>query len=207
MGFLDQLSQMAGASAPPLADAKPSTPSTFMAALTGVAQQDNKDVTPNGLQQLIMDESSGKDRLVAYKDQKGINTVGHGFNLDDPTNAPILKQITGLTPQQVISGKPITVQQQNGLLAATVKRAEGIAQKIIPNFTELPSHVQDAVSNFVFNVGETTARKFTPTLTALANGNGPEAAARLRKSPYYRQVGARGERIAKAFESYTGDSQ
>jgi GH24 family phage-related lysozyme (muramidase) len=136
-----------------------------------------------------------------YKDSKGIHTIGHGFNLESPHNAPVFKQVTGFTVQEAMKGKAITKDQQHALLEHTIAQADKDVKQLVPNYDQLEPAQQDALTNFVFNVGLTTALKFKNTFAAIRAFNGKEAAARLRKSDYYKQVGPRGERIAKILET------
>ena len=131
---------------------------------TDTQTQPEQPVTPDGKRQLIIDESSGRDHLKAYKDSKGISTIGHGFNLEEPSNAAIFKEVTGMDPKEAIEGKPITVEQQNKLLDHTIAVAEADAKKLFSNYDRLDPNQQDALVNFVFNVGLPTASKFKNTI-------------------------------------------
>lgn len=155
-------------------------------------------VTPDGKKQLIRDEGQ---RLSAYKDSKGIYTIGVGFNLEEPANAKLFEQTTGFSAEEAKQGKPITAADSAALLDVTVQRAEADARSLLPSFAKLSDKDQDAFVNFVFNVGRGTASQFKNTLAALNRGDGKAAAAGLRASAYYKQVGARGERVAKALET------
>lgn len=167
----------------------------------GDAFKETEEVTPEGKKQLVHDESSSRDHLKAYKDSKGIYTIGHGFNLQEPSNAAIFKEVTGFSVEEAIKGREITVEQQEALLGHTVNVAEADVRKLVPKFDELTPEQQDALTNFVFNVGLTTARQFKNTFAAINRGDGKAAAQGIRHSAYYRQVGARGERIAKVLET------
>lgn len=163
----------------------------------GVAPTPMEDgMTPNGRRRLVLDESSGRDYLTAYKDSKGIPTIGHGFNLDAASNADVFKQVTGLTVDEAKAGAAITKAQQDALLNHTIARAEADARMLVPGFDKLPSEAQDAIGNFVFNVGYTTASKFKSTLAAINRGDGAAAADSILKSQYAKQVGSRAQRVA-----------
>ena len=166
-----------------------------------VKPDQEEEVTPEGLNRLILDESSGKDHLKAYKDSKGIFTIGHGFNLEEPANAELFKKVTGFAAEEAIKGKQITVEQQEALLGHTTDVAEADVKKLVPSFDKLKPEQQDALTNFVFNVGLTTALKFKNTFAAINRGDGKAAANGIRNSAYYRQVGARAERVAKVIET------
>lgn len=155
-------------------------------------------VTPEGKQQLKSDEGL---RLKVYKDTKGIDTVGYGFNLQEPANKAAFKQVTGFDVLDARGGKAITQEHADALLDVTVKSAEADTRKLIPGFDSHDPKVQDALTNFVFNLGLPKASEFTNTLAAINRGDGKAAAANIRRSLYYKQVGQRGERVARAIET------
>jgi lysozyme len=189
-----------GAEVPPAPAVKPliqphggPTARAMMSALTV-----EDDVTPEGKAQLKIDEGL---RLAVYKDTKGIDTVGYGFNLEEPANAEAFKQVTGMDVVQARAGAKITQEQADALLDITVKTAEKDARKIVQGFDDHEPAVQDAITNFVFNLGLPKAAEFKNTLAAINRGDGKAAANGIRRSRYYQQVGARGERVAKAIEA------
>ena len=162
-------------------------------------------MTPAGKHRLIMDESSGRDFLTAYKDSRGISTIGHGFNLEEPSNASVFKEITGYTVKQARDGKiSITKEHQEKLLDHSITVAEKDARQMVPDFDQLSPAKQDAIVNFLFNVGLTTARKFKNTFAAINSGDWERAAKGIRTSLYAKQVGDRAERIAAALEAEDG---
>jgi len=158
-------------------------------------------MTPAGLKQLKIDESSLKDHLKAYKDSRGIWTIGHGFNLQEPANRQVFKGTTGFPVEEAIGGRTITTAQQDALLMITVKWAEEDARELVMVFDRLTPAQQDAIVNFVFNVGYNTAKTFKNTIGAINRYDGAAAGKGLRNSAYYKQVGTRGERVAKVFDS------
>lgn len=190
---------------PPIEAAQPPSNPGWWKQQAGQALQQNQseedDVTPEGINRLILDESSAKDHLKVYKDSKGIATIGHGFNLQDSTNAEVFQKVAGFSVDEAVKGREITKEQQEKLLEHTVAQADADVRKLVPTFDKLTPDQQDALTNFVFNVGLTTALKFKNTFAAIRRGDGKDAAARIRESAYYKQVGPRGERIAKVIET------
>lgn len=169
-----------------------------MGKLVGFDEEEEEvQMTPGGLAQLTIDEG---ERLAVYKDTKGIPTIGVGFNLQEPANRTLFRQVTGFSAEEAIAGRQITKEHSQQLLVATAARAEKDARSLLPSFDSMPPEVQDAAVNFVFNVGKTTASQFKNTLAAMERGDGAAAAAGIRNSAYYKQVGKRGERVAKALE-------
>lgn len=159
--------------------------------------QPETEMTPQGMSRLTLDEG---EKLKVYKDTKGIDTIGVGFNLQEPANRATFERVVGFSVEEARAGRQITRPQSRALLEVTVKAAEQDARSLVPEYDQLPPVAQDALVNFVFNVGKTTAGTFKNTLAAIRRGDGKAAADGLRKSAYYKQVGARGERVAQALE-------
>lgn len=201
MSALENIGKLFAKDQPPVVEVPLRHKTEWWKQQAGNAFKETEEVTPEGKKQLVHDESSSKDHLKAYKDSKGITTIGHGFNLEEPMNAAIFKDVTGFTVEEAMKGREITVEQQEALLGHTVAVAEKDVRKLVPNFDKLSPEHQDALTNFVFNVGLTTARQFKNTFAAINRGDGKAAAQGIRHSAYYRQVGARGERIAKVLET------
>lgn len=159
--------------------------------------QEADEMTPEGMSRLTLDEG---ERLKVYKDTKKIDTIGVGFNLEEPANRATFQRVTGFSVEEARAGRAITRAQSRALLEVTAKAAEQDARSLVPEYDQLPTVAQDALVNFVFNVGKTKASEFKNTLAAIRRGDGKAAADGLRKSAYYKQVGARGERVAQALE-------
>lgn len=167
-----------------------------LAGLTRSAPQatpQGGNVTPTGLKRLTLDEG---ERLKVYKDTKGIDTIGVGFNLEEPSNRAIFESVTGMTVEQARQGAPITKKHSQELLALTVQGARRDAEQWIPNLASYPENVQDAITNFMFNVGLTTASDFKATRAAILRRDGEAAAKQLLASRYAQQVGKRANRVA-----------
>lgn len=151
------------------------------------------DMTPAGLRRLADDEGT---ELSVYKDTKGIDTIGVGFNLEEPANQSIFEKIAGFSVDEARKGRAITRDVAHKLLDVTVRQAETDAKSLVKNWDKLSEEQRDAITNFVFNVGKTTASKFKDTFAAINRGDGPAAAQGLRRSLYAKQVGKRAQRVA-----------
>lgn len=64
--------------------------------------------------------------------------------------------------------------------------------KLIPNWKTFPVVVQGVLVNLVFNMGPNTFADFTTTLKMFKERRFVDAGMQLRKSKWYKQVGARG---------------
>ncbi len=122
--------------------------------------------------QLEVDE--GRKRF-SYRCTAGKLSIGVGRNLED----------RGLRDDEI-----------NLMLSNDIDEAEGIARKLIPNYQKLSEERKAVVINMAFNLGETRLSQFKQTLTAINEGRYADAATGMRNSLWYKQVGARAERLA-----------
>ena len=122
--------------------------------------------------QLVIDEGRKK---FPYHCSAGKLTVGVGRNLED----------RGLREDEI-----------DLMLSNDIDEAEGIARKLIPNYQKLSEERKAVVINMAFNLGETRLSQFKQTLTAINEGRYADAATGMRNSLWYKQVGARAERLA-----------
>jgi len=127
----------------------------------------------------------------AYKDSKGIWTVGCGFNLERKDADSLLKSI-GATKNGLISGKETLNQSQmSKLFRVNLKTAIADAQKWIPNLNSQPKEVQLICVDMSFNMGGPTLAKFNNTGKAITAKDYAKAASLMEKSAWYGQVGNR----------------
>jgi len=122
---------------------------------------------------LIRDE--GK-RRIAYRDTLGYWTIGVGRLIDE-------RQGGGLSDDEI-----------DLLLTNDIHRAY-VAACTFDWFAGLDPMRQRAIVNLLFNLGPTRFRGFTKTIAALDAGNFTAAADHLQDSLWYRQVGARADRL------------
>ena len=122
--------------------------------------------------QLEVDE--GRKRF-SYRCTAGKLSIGVGRNLED----------RGLREDEI-----------NLMLSNDIDEAEGIARKLIPHYQKLSEERKAVVINMAFNLGETRLSQFKQTLTAINEGRYADAATGMRNSLWYKQVGARAERLA-----------
>ena len=126
----------------------------------------------------ILANDEGK-RNKPYRCTAGKLTIGIGRNLDD----------VGLSDDEI-----------GLLLENDIARAELSARRLIPQFDALSPNRQCVVVSMAFNLGETRFAKFKNTLAAINSARWQNAAAGMRQSDWYTQVGARAERLAKMME-------
>ena len=100
-------------------------------------------------------------RLVAYRCPAGILTIG-----------------TGHTGKDVTEGMPITQEQADDLLKIDLDRANRAVNRLIPH--GVPQGAEDALTSFVFNLGEGALNSSTLLKLILA-GKMDEAAKEFPK--------------------------
>jgi lysozyme len=113
-------------------------------------------------------------RLAPYSDTVGKITIGYGRNLTD----------NGITPKEA-----------EAMLDHDARNAWSDCEKYIHAFDDLDSPRKVVVANMMFNLGATRLLKFSNFITALSLGDFVTAAAEMRNSAWYRQVGTRGEEL------------
>ena len=113
-----------------------------------------------------------------YRCTAGKLSVGVGWNLEDQD-----------LPERVI----------DELLDVAIVRAESEARHNFPNLHELSENRQRALVNMAFNLGG-RLRQFLNLRKAIDKEDYKKAAAEMRDSAWYRQVGQRAERLAVMME-------
>lgn len=80
-----------------------------------------------------------------------------------------------------------------------------ILDKLVPNWLTLPAVVRTVLANMAFNLGEQRLTKFRPTLNLIAKGDFDGAAARLKRTAWYKQVGIRAHELIHRLETLKVD--
>src|SRR5216683_3351843 len=143
-------------------------------------------MTTNNLEDdLIRDEG---ERLRAYRDTKGIWTIGIGHNIEaDPVENPQLQHLINPGIDRA------TVDE---LFASDLGNAKSQLGLHLPWWTELDDIRQDVLVNMTFNMGINTLLQFHNTLAKLQAGDYDGAADGMLASAWAGQVGQRAQRLA-----------
>jgi lysozyme len=138
---------------------------------------------------LIPDLERDEDvRLKAYKDSRGIWTIGVGHNLQvDPALLPQLQHLITVG---------ITQEQCDALLQADVNHVITRLNELIPWWTGLSPLRADVLANMGFNLGVEGLLAFHNTLSFIERGDYVSAAGGLLNSKWATQVGKRADRLA-----------
>jgi lysozyme len=132
-------------------------------------------------------------KKIAYICSGGYLTIGIGHNCDAN---PLPEDIN----QQMVLYGFITEGMIERLLEEDVEVAEKGCLKLYPDFDEFTQDRQDALTDFLFNVGLGSAKTFKNTNKAINEGRWEDAANGLRASAYAKQVGKRSVEIARMIE-------
>lgn len=117
-----------------------------------------------------------------YKCPAGYNTIGVGWNIDAnplPMGIAEFLRVNGFITDDMIED----------LLDISIDVATKNCKRLYPNFSKLSVTRQNALIDFMFNVGIGTAAGFHNTNLAINEGRWEDAAKGLRKSLYWRQLG------------------
>jgi lysozyme len=127
-------------------------------------------------------------KLKPYKCPSGFNTIGVGHNYDAN---PLPKDIREYLEEH---GK-ITPEMVDRLLDSDIAVALGSCKRLYPSFDGFSEQRQNALIDWIFNIGEGTAQKFQVTNRAINEGRWVDAAKGMTNSRWYKQVGKRGAEI------------
>lgn len=155
--------------------------------------------------QLILHESL---RLLPYDDATGKTvqpgehyrgklTIGVGRNLD---GNPLTKAEVAHIGHNCRE-KAITKEQALYLLSNDIAHVTATLDENLPWWEHLDEVRARVIFDMCFNMGIVTLLKFKNTLSFVRTGNYESAAANMRKSSWYWQVGRRGVRLSNMMET------
>lgn len=134
----------------------------------------------------------------AYRDTRGILTVGVGFNLTR-SDARTRLAAVGADYAYIASGlRALTPQQIDELLDFTIAEATAAARDVVPDLPDLPDPIQLVLVDMVFNLGAAGLRRFRKMLAAVAARDWPEMARQMEDSAWFAQVGVRSQQLVAA---------
>ena len=121
-----------------------------------------------------------------YNDHLGYPTfgIGHLVRESDPEN--------GLP-----TGSPISESRVIEAFEQDVETVLSDCAILYPDFDELPEEVQQIVANMMFNLGRPRLSKFAGMKRGVDSQDWDAAADEMVDSRWYRQVGARAERLVE----------
>ena len=132
-------------------------------------------------------------RYSMYKCPAGKNTIGVGHNCDaNPLPRSMQEYLD-------TNGK-LTLQMILELLEKDIDKSEQGARQLFDGFNDFTENQKVSIVDLVFILGRTGLSKFITFGQAVRSGNWYAAAQSIRNSKMYRQIGNRGEKIAKLLE-------
>ena len=119
-----------------------------------------------------------------YNDHLGYPTfgIGHLVRESDPENGSPL-------------GTEISEDRVNEAFDADIEIVLSDCSTLYPDFEDLPEEVQQIVANMMFNLGRPRLSKFVGMKRGVDAKDWDSAADEMVDSRWYRQVGARAERL------------
>src|ERR1700757_5545416 len=131
-------------------------------------------------------------RLHVYKDTLGIPTIGVGFNLQRQ-DARTLCQQCGANYDRLLSGEDsLTPAQCEFLFSQSVIGAiEWLTVRVFPKWKEFSIRRQAALTDMVFNLGQSRFSQFHQMISAINLGDWDEASTQAMHSEWATQVGER----------------
>lgn len=142
-------------------------------------------------------------RKKAYRDSRGIWTVGIGYNLEQPGAENLLKMV-GANHSAVCKGKELSEEQIDKLFGYTFAVASNNAKGTIKDFDSLPEKIQMVVIDMVFQLGLGGFKKFKLLINALNHRDFETAAAEMVDSEWYKQTPARAHENVSIVSTYAG---
>lgn len=133
-------------------------------------------------------------KLKPYKCTAGKWTIGVGYNFDDnPLPDDIEKYLS--------INECITPEMADRLLDLSIGWATADCHKLFPLFNEFSRNRQDALIDFLFNLGSVRASRFVHAIAAINTGRWDDAAAAMRDSAWFSQVGNRAKEVCAMIEA------
>jgi lysozyme len=151
----------------------------------------------NYFDMLVLNEGN---KSTVYKDTKGIDHIGIGFNLEDNANRKFLKK-EGININELLGGRKLTDRENKILYNRSLTQAFKDAQSYDPNFAKRPEAVKMTLVDMAFNLGLTKLNKFEKMKTGLMNNDYNVAADEMIDSKWYKQVNDRGPRMVQVMRS------
>jgi lysozyme len=140
-------------------------------------------------------------RTRRYYDSRGFPTVGAGFNLARPGAKEAIEAV-GADFDRIKSGKDSLSQSQvAALLASDARTAIQAARSLFPDFDTYDAARELILADLAFNLGEAKLANFKRFISAVKAGDWDAAAAALRKSKWFSEVGKRATRDIEAIRT------
>lgn len=146
---------------------------------------------PLNLRQLLFKHEGRRNK--PYKCTGGATTIGVGWNMDaHPLPADIQTYLAR-------RGR-ITENMIDRLLDISMERADNDCRKLFPDFDNFSEGRRMALTDFLFQLGYTKARRFVKSIALINAGQWEDAAAEMLESDWARQTKNRADAITSMIE-------
>ncbi len=122
-----------------------------------------------------------------YKDTKGIQTTGYGFNLEDSV-------MRSLIPKEYLTGGVMPEKVANEVFGKRYGMAAKDAGSYLPGLEEHPAQVQEVLIDMAYNMGLPGLMSFKNTKKMLQNRDYAGASKGVLQSKYAKDVPNRAKR-------------
>jgi lysozyme len=152
-------------------------------------------VYPEGAEDMIKDMIKRHEGYSSapYKDTKEFSTIGWGHNLQANTLPRDIEIYLG-------THHLITPDMAERLLEIDINLALASCKRLYPDFDNFTDARKDALLDFVYNVGEGTARQFKKARKAINAGDWETASQEMQDSAWFKQVGKRSLEVVKMIQ-------
>jgi GH24 family phage-related lysozyme (muramidase) len=142
---------------------------------------------------------------VAYKDSKGISTIGYGFNLEDGSAAGVLRQVSSKTTTALMAKSEfLTEQEAQALLFIAEDVAVQGAKSFFPNFDRMDLPRRVVLAAMVYQMGAARFGKFRRLIPAVQKQDWGSAVLSMHESQWFRSDSPkRARRMADAMRDGT----
>lgn len=124
---------------------------------------------------------------VAYRDSKGIYTIGYGFNLQDASAPEVLARVTTTTTAALIAKTAyLTEEEAQALLLIAEQVALRGVRHYFPDLEAIELPRQVVLSAMVYQFGESRFGKFRRLIPAVKERQWPVVATSMEESQWYR---------------------
>lgn len=127
-------------------------------------------------------------RLTAYRDTRGILTIGYGFNLQATAAKAICAQLELDYAGLCAGTTELTQDQADSIFDHQLGTVIAGARITFPGFDSLPEKAQAVIADLIFNLGLGGFLTFRKTIALLKAGKWDAAADELVDSLWFRQV-------------------
>lgn len=126
----------------------------------------------------------------AYKDEKGIWTIGQGYRLDGPNKEVAIKELKELgynyddVINKKVSLKPSDIEY---LTNKSLERASRDAAKAVTNWDSLETNVKEVLTEMAYQLGAKGLKDMKNFIIAINKGDYTTAIKEMRDSDWYRK--------------------